>query len=86
MSSNLKTREDLISTEAELVAAGWQRSSVADDSRLEELVETYEEIGFEVKLLPVPMDDGACTECMKQDPDRYRIIYIRRIERKADAE
>lgn len=69
---------------AELAAQGWERASIADDARLQELVETYEEIGFEVKLLLVPVEDAACTECMKQDPDRFRVIYIRK--RGADGE
>jgi len=78
--------EDLAATPAALVAAGWERASITDDARLDELVETYEEIGFEVKLLPVPDDDEACTECMRQDPDRFRVIYIRKREPDGETE
>ncbi len=64
-------------TDAELRAAGWQRCFVADEPRLSEAVETYREIGFEVLVLPVRMDDDSCTECMRQAPERFRVIYVR---------
>lgn len=81
-----RSHDDLRASPADLLTAGWERASVTDDRRLEELIETYEEIGFEVKLLPVPLDDAACTECMRQDPDRFRVIYIRRRQRETDGE
>jgi hypothetical protein len=67
-------------TEKELLAAGWTRCFVADEPRLSEAVETYEELGFEVRLLPVALDDASseCTECMKQQPDRFKVIYTRK--------
>jgi hypothetical protein len=65
-------------TQAELIAQGWQRCFIADEPRLSEAVETYEELGNEVVLVPVAEDDGECTECMKQEPDRFRVIFIRR--------
>ena len=65
-------------TEEDLLAEGWQRAFIADEPRLSEAVETYIEIGWEVALLPVPEEDGQCTECMKEDPGRFRLIFIRR--------
>jgi len=64
----------------DLEAQGWQRCFIADEPRLSEAVETYEELGFEVLLLPVPLDDGGCTECMRQQPDRFKVIYTRKRE------
>ena len=66
-----------ISTEAELLAQGWERRFIYDEPRLSEAVEIYRELGFEVKLLPVPPDDIDCSECMKEEPERYRVIYTR---------
>ncbi len=63
---------------ADLRDAGWQRCFVADEPRLSEAVETYEEIGFEVLVLPVRADEAECTECMRQNPDRFSVIYCRR--------
>ncbi len=67
------------SDEETLRAEGWQRCFIADEPRLSEAVETYRELGYEVTLLPVPLDDEACTECMRQDPARFRVIYTRKI-------
>ena len=78
MTSTRKTREEAGRTEAELLAQGWERRFIYDEPRLSEAVETYREIGFEVTLLPVPPDDVDCSECMKENPQRYRVIYTRK--------
>jgi len=62
---------------AALVAAGWKRCFVADEPRLSEAVQTYEELGLEVRLLPVPEDDGECSACIRLDPSRFRLIVTR---------
>ena len=62
----------------QLLAAGWRRAFIADEPRLSEAVEAYEELGFEVRLEPVPADDSECTECMTQAPERFRLIYTRK--------
>jgi hypothetical protein len=64
-------------SEAELLADGWQRCFIADEPRLSDAIETYEEMGMEVALLPVDFDDRECSECMKSDPNRYRLIFSR---------
>ena len=65
-------------SEADLLAEGWQRCFVADEPRLSEAVETYRDLGYEVKLLAFVPDGGACSECVAQEPDRLRVIYIRK--------
>jgi hypothetical protein len=69
-------------SEAELAAAGWQRCFVADEPRLSEAVEAYREMGLEVVTVPVSLAeverDSGCSECMRQDPERYRVIYTRK--------
>ena len=71
-------------SEAELLAQGWSRCFVVDEPRLSEAVAAYRELGFEVRLLPVPLGDGACTECMRQSPERFRLIWVRRPEESGD--
>jgi len=70
--------------EEELEKEGWVRQFVADEPRLSEAVETYKSIGFEVHLEPLPMDEncdsGECRMCFKENPDRYRVIYIRPVK------
>ena len=65
-------------SEAKLLEQGWKRCFVADEPRLSEAVETYEELGFEVTLVRPPPGDAECTACMMQDPHRYRVIYTRK--------
>lgn len=64
----------------ELEAQGWQRCFVADGPRLSEAVATYRELGFDVRLVPVPIEGDACTECMRQAPDQVRLIYTRKAD------
>ncbi|HOW55980.1 MAG TPA: hypothetical protein PLR60_15175 [Syntrophorhabdaceae bacterium] len=75
--------------EKDLIRAGWERRFVACEPRLSEVVEMYEEIGFEVRLEPLPTEeeldandtpsceDSECTVCFGVDRDRYRIIFTR---------
>lgn len=72
--------------EDELIAAGWERRFIACEPRLSEMVATYQEIGFEVHLEPLPSreemelsgcEESGCTACYDVDPDRYRIIFTK---------
>lgn len=67
----------------ELLREGWEQQGVYDEPRLSELIETYEEIGFEVLLQPFqpldPFDGPGCTACMEASPERYKTVYTRRI-------
>ena len=53
---------------------GWKRRTVMSEPRLSEIVEMYEQLGFEVKLEPVGPDDpywdeATCTACF-EDPTK----------------
>jgi hypothetical protein len=58
---------------------GWTTRTTTDEPRLSELVELYEELGFEVMLRPVSPDAAGmtCAICIMEDPERYRTIYTR---------
>jgi hypothetical protein len=58
---------------------GWTRRTTIDEPRLSELVELYEELGFEVRLEPMSFEElmDQCSECMLSEPDRFRTIYTR---------
>ena len=67
-----------MSTASELVLAGWTRQSTLDEPRLSDVVEAYEEMGLEVRLVPfVPEDEQGCTECMRGAPEKYKTVYTR---------
>lgn len=63
----------------ELEKAGWVKQFTADEPRLSEAVEEYQELGFEVLLEPLdPLETaGECTSCFMGSCDRYKVIYTR---------
>jgi hypothetical protein len=64
----------------QLAAQGWTKRFTADEPRLSEAVEEYQELGFEVLVEPMDLQEttGECTSCLMVSPDRYRTIYTRR--------
>jgi hypothetical protein len=65
--------------EDKILNEGWEKRSTIDEPRLSELVKTYEELGFEVLLVPFdPDEEPGCSECMKISPQQYQTIYTRK--------
>ena len=65
--------------EQELLRQGWEKRTTYDEPRLSEMAEMYEELGLEVHLEPFdPTDKSDCAECMRQQPERYKTIYVRK--------
>lgn len=63
----------------DLAAAGWDRRCVTDEAKSQEMVGTYSELGFEVRLVPV--DSGfLCASCdgCKDIVARFNAVYVRR--------
>lgn len=64
---------------AELVKEGWERRATYDEGRLSELVELYQELGYEVYLKDFdPAEEPGCAECMQLAPENYKTIYTRK--------
>jgi len=63
----------------ELQKQGWLKRFTTDEPRLSEAVEEYRELGFEVLLEQVDLQDEECTSCLLASPDRYKTIYTRKI-------
>ena len=72
--------------ENELIKEGWQRRFIATEPRLSEMVQLYEEMGFEVHLESISAveepDEGSeecqeCRICFKGFEDQYKMIYTR---------
>ena len=73
----------------DLEQEGWTRQFLANEPRLSEAVQLYEETGFEVHLEPLPPSEetpecsqegsvGECRECFKGFEDQYKIIFTRK--------
>ena len=57
---------------------GWTKRTVTDEPRLSELVDLYEEIGLEVKVVPaLPADFDGCSVCLEAGEDKYKTIFTR---------
>jgi len=66
--------------EDKLLNEGWEKRSTIDEPRLSELIKTYEELGFELLLVPFnPDQEPGCSECMKISPQQYHTIYTRKL-------
>ena len=67
MTSKIATeRKELIARARDLEAQGYERGSIVDISRRDELLELNEELGREVVVLDgaVPEDGRDCIECL----------------------
>ena len=65
-------------SEEQAQSLGWKRNFVADEPRLSEMIENYQELGFDVITVPISPDSADCNECMTQSPEKYQVIYTRR--------
>ncbi len=72
--------------EDELIKEGWEKRFVADEPRLSEMAQMYEETGFEVHLEPVSavekLDEGnedcqQCRICFEGADNQYKVIFTR---------
>ena len=61
-----------------LKAEGWEERFTASGSRLNEAIETYRELGLEVKTVPVDeLGLDGCTSCFDDPADRTMMIFTR---------
>lgn len=68
-----------MSVREDLEKDGWENRGTFDEPKLSEIVELYEETGFEVKLVPFdPDEESGCVACMRLEAHRYKVIFIRK--------
>lgn len=68
--------------EGELLRQGWKKQTTIDEPRLSELVENYQNMGYEVYVIehPAQTSDEGCNSCFSSgaaDGKMYGDIYIR---------
>jgi len=63
-----------------LVALGWERRFITDATRAPEVIQLYRQLGFEVRLEPVPPEQpaGPCEACQLVMLLQFRTVYTRR--------
>lgn len=62
---------------------GWERAAVLTKDRLDEIVQLYKEIGFDVKVFHfLPEEDGVdgcgCADCPGRFGCGFFVVYTRR--------
>jgi len=58
---------------------GWEKRGIYDDPQLTRISKMYEQIGFVIRLEPFrPLMEAGCTECMKENADRYKVLYTKK--------
>ena len=72
--------EELNSKLAALEQQGWQRQFTAGQPRLDEMVEFYQSLGYEVRLEPAceELTLPECESCYEKFCDQYKTIFVRR--------
>jgi hypothetical protein len=62
----------------QLEKTGWLRRTTYDEPRLSELVETYRELGLEVRLEEPETDElEECNACFRGSAGKLKTIYTR---------
>ncbi len=62
-----------------LKSEGWVEQFTASGSRLIEAIETYRELGFEVRTIPVKeLECDGCTVCFDDENDDTAMIFTRK--------
>jgi len=71
--------EKTLTRDERLAKEGWAKRFTCDASRVDELVETYESIGLEVRAESISEDDPdlSCQVCFAGNRDGYKTIYTR---------
>ncbi len=61
-----------------LKSEGWTQCFTASGTRLEEAIETYRELGYEVKTVPIKELGGKdCSVCFDDASDKTVMIFTR---------
>lgn len=63
-----------------LASEGWERRFTADAQRVEEVIELYSKLGYEVRVEPVRSEEihDDCTDCHSLVIAKFKTVYTRR--------
>lgn len=66
---------------AQLLSDGWMARFTANGPRVEEAVENYRSLGFEVKTVPFnDLKGDGCTICFEDENDATVMIFTRKAQ------
>jgi len=72
--------ESQLEADPVLAAQGWERRFTADVQRVDEALELYSQLGYEVRAVPLPTGefDDDCTDCHAVIAREFKTIYTRK--------
>ncbi len=72
--------ERQLQADPKLVAAGWERRFITDSRRTQEVIDLYQELGFDVHLEPVEVEqfDDDCQDCALVAFLKFVTVYTRK--------
>ena len=83
MVSDKEKKKDAKKQDIPIRGKDWEKGFTVEENRVDEYVELYESIGYEVRVEPATPDKMEdCQECFKADFDNLRTIYIKRTKNK----
>jgi hypothetical protein len=83
MTSDKEKSKDEKNPEIPLRGKDWEKGFTIEEHRVNEYVELYESIGYEVRVEPaIPDEQEECQTCFKAEFDNLRTIYIKRLKNK----
>ncbi|MFC2131421.1 hypothetical protein ACFLSQ_08300 [Bacteroidota bacterium] len=58
---------------------GWEMRNITDKSRINDMVEQYESLGFEVRIENFDPEKYTleCNECMTEIPEKFKVIFTK---------
>jgi hypothetical protein len=72
--------ERQLQADPKLVAEGWERRFITDSRRTQEVIDLYRELGFEIHLEPVQVEqfDDDCQDCALVAFLKFVTVYTRK--------
>ncbi|MFX1304111.1 MAG: hypothetical protein ACFFC1_07400 [Promethearchaeota archaeon] len=83
MVSDKEKNKDEKNLDNPLRGKDWEKGFTVEQDRVNEYVELYQSIGYEVRVEPAtPDEQEECQTCFKAEFDNLRTIYIKRTKNK----
>ncbi len=83
MVSDKEKNKDEKNLDNPLRGKDWEKGFTVEQHRVNEYVELYQSIGYEVRVEPAtPDEQEECQTCFKAEFDNLRTIYIKRTKNK----
>jgi len=72
--------EAQLAADPSMTAEGWERRFTVDAQRIQEVIELYSQLGYEVRAVPLPAEEfhDDCIDCQSVIAKNFKTIYTRK--------